>query len=338
MQTNLLIFKLKSVLSNMNKCIIPLTVVASLGLSSCYFNSAGHLFGKAGYKAQAKSEDAKPGQYVYTDGSKYYVDLPRYRVGKPIKTQYSVGEKDKRTEEIRATGDTDVFEIPADFAMYLTGQRQTPTTPSSMTKVDGSVITSTATTKLPIVLPGGSSSVDYKYSSGAAAWWYTAGIFDWLCIDLPITCVENSLVIGGAACLGVGALLFDSGSKSSNGSGSSSDSSDSTPTPSAYLAEIKARADQRGYITVDESSLARRCIRQMHSEAQSKMDDANRLYSSAQNSNYALMSPVERSLVASPSTRMRNARSMASEAQSIEDDADSWEDWLDSMGAAGRIR
>ncbi len=322
----------------MNKCIIPLAVVASLGLSSCYFNSAGHLFDKAGYSAKAKSEDAKPGQFVYTDGSKYYVELPRYRVGKPIKTQYSVGEKDKRTEEIRATGGTDVFEIPADFAMYLTGQRKSPSTPSSMTKVGKDIITTTATTKLPIVFPGGSSSMDYRYSSGAAAWWYTAGIFDWLCIDLPITCVENSLVIGGAACLGVGALLFDSGSKSSNGSGSSSDSSDSTPSPSAYLAEIKARADQRGYITVDESSFARRCIRQMHSEAQSKMDDANRLYSSAQNSNYAMMSSVERSLVASPSTRMRNARSMASEAQSIEDEADSWEDWLDSMGAAGRIR
>ena len=68
------------------------------------------------------------------------------------------------------------------------------------------------------------------------------------------------------------------------------------------------------------------------------MDDANQLYSKAQNSNYALMSPVERSLVGSPSAQMQKARSMASEAQSIEDKADSWEDWLDSMGVDGRIR
>ncbi len=106
------------------------------------------------------------------------MELPRYRVGKPIKTQYTVGEKDKRTVEVRATGGKDVFEIPSDFAMYLTGQKKSPSTPSSMAKVDKSIITKTATTKLPIVFPGGASSLDYKYSSGAAAWWYTVGIFD----------------------------------------------------------------------------------------------------------------------------------------------------------------
>lgn len=37
----------------------------------------------------------------------------------------------------------------------------------------------------------------YKHTSSAAALWYTLGVFDWLCVDLPITCVENSLALCG---------------------------------------------------------------------------------------------------------------------------------------------
>ena len=308
--------------------IIPLAVVASLGLSSCYFNSAGHLFDKAGYKAQAKSEDAKPGQYVYTDGSKYYVELPRYRVGKPIKTQYSAGQKDDRKEEIRATGDTDVFEIPADFAMYLTGQRKSPSTPSSMTKVGKSIITTTATTKLPIVFPGGASSMDYGYSSGAAAWWYTAGILDWLCVDLPITCVENSLATVGVLCM----AYLKTGSTESSSPTISTD----PDQLQANLESVRLAANQRGYMTVEEARYASRCIKDLKQAAKDEIAKANRTYENADS--YARLSSYNTGQYLIRHSVRNNARAQARHAQEVQDAADSWEAWFGAMSSSGRIR
>ncbi len=182
----------------MLKASTIVAMAATLGLSSCYFNSAGHLFDKAGYKAQVDSADAKVGQYVYTDGTNYYVQLPRYRYGKPIVTQMVVGE-DKKEAVAKKTGGVDVFTIPEDFAMYLIGKRNAPAAPSFMTKADENVIKTTATTQIPIVRDGGASKMEYRYSSPNKAWWYTAGVFEWLCVDLPITCVENALAISGFA-------------------------------------------------------------------------------------------------------------------------------------------
>ena len=312
----------------MNKYIIPLAVVASLGLSSCYFNSAGHLFDKAGYSAKAKSEDAKPGQYVYTDGSKYYVELPRYRVGKPIKTQYSVGKKDDRQEKVRATGGTDVFEIPADFAMYLTGQRKSPSTPSAMTRVEKDIITTTATIKLPIVFPGGASSVDYKYSSGAAAWWYTAGIFDWLCVDLPITCVENSLATVGILCM----AYLEMGSTESSSPTISTD----PDQLQANLESVRSTANQRGYMTVEEAQYAARCIKDLEQAAENELAKANQTYENADT--YAGLSNYNTGQYLIRHSVRNNARAQARHAQEVRDATDAWTAWFNAMSSSGRIR
>lgn len=220
----------------------PYLLVLLLGLTSlnsCYFNSAGHLFTKASYKASAKSEDAKPGKKVYFYDSSYYVELPRYRMGKEVLTQYATWHEDKRTEGAQPTGDVTLFRIPADFAMYLTGLASSPSTPSYMIPAKDPDTVKEKGTCYNIVRYGGSSSHSFHYSSPNAAWWYTAGVFDWLCVDLPVTITENALVVAGAAAVGAAAIISGSGTSpsSSNEDNSSANtatyysSSDSSSTP-----------------------------------------------------------------------------------------------------------
>lgn len=176
--------------------LLLLPLLSLFVLSGCYFNSAGILFTKAGYKASSNVADAKVGEVVYTNGANYYVELPRYRVGKPSKIQYSAFEDDRRRVGLQPTGTTSLFQIPADFAKYLTGRASGPKTPSYLVQVkDASAIKGSATNMLPIVRSASPHRLDYQYSSPAAAWWYTAGVFDWLIVDLPVTCIENSLVL-----------------------------------------------------------------------------------------------------------------------------------------------
>lgn len=188
-----------------------------LMLNSCYFNSAGHLFTKAAYMASANSSDAQVGKQVYAYGGDYYVELPRYRVGKKVLTQYEYGRKDERKEEPQPTGDVMLFKIPADFAMYLTGRAQSPSVPNFMTPVaDGSDIKKKADV-YTIVRQGGASSQKFNYTSPNAAWWYTAGVLDWLCIDLPVTITENALYMAFAV---VAIAVADSSSSSRSNSSS----------------------------------------------------------------------------------------------------------------------
>lgn len=175
-----------------------LAIVAALCMlvNSCYFNSAGHLFSKVGYKASANSADAQAGRYVYQYGGEYYVELPRYRQGKPVLTQYSAFERDTRVEGPQTTGDVSMFRIPADFAKYLMGKSKYPSKPSYMIPVYNVAQIKSGAAK-PIVRNGADSQHEFAYISPNAIWWYTAGAFDWLCVDLPMTLIENSLAITG---------------------------------------------------------------------------------------------------------------------------------------------
>lgn len=323
------------------KLKLTIALAASLGLSSCYFNSAGHILDNIGYGALAKAEDAKPGRYVYTDGSKYYVELPRYRTGKRIVTQYFIGDEDNRGIEVTDTGKTDVFEIPEDFAMYLTGKNSSPETPSFMRKVDEKVLTAAAVTRLSIVRPGDSSYVTYKYKSNAAAWWWTAGILDWLCVDIPVTCVENSLALVGvaaASCMG--------GGEKSNASPSGSAEVDSH---FARLREMKKQVDQRGYITKSEFYEAANLLDRVEEIGLAQEKFINEKYNKAQDDQFngnagagLLVSMAGGN--GARTAQMLNARerneamAMGRKVTAWSEEYAKWADWLSALRSTGRVR
>lgn len=160
--------------------------------NGCYFNSAAYLFTQAGYKASANSADIKYGQYVYSYGGEYFVELPRYRQGKEISLQEEFFSKDSRTVEAQPTGEVSMFRIPEDFAMYLTDRAKAPTTPAYMTPVDNADAVKTGERKTAMK-QGEDSSHEFDYSSPLAPLWYTVGGLDWLCVDLPVSIAESAL-------------------------------------------------------------------------------------------------------------------------------------------------
>ena len=197
-------------------------------LSSCYFNSAGHLFGMGAYKASADSADAKVGQQVYMYNDGYYVELPRYRKGKQIVTQYAAWDDEEPKDGLHPTGDKTLFRIPADFAMYLTGRASSPTVPSYMTPVEEEDDIKRRSVTYPIVRNGGTSTHDFNYSSPNAVWWYTAGVFEWLCVDLPVTITENALTATGLALAGVALIVTEMNSDKTTTTNSGTASSSGT--------------------------------------------------------------------------------------------------------------
>lgn len=177
-------------------------LTCSLLLNSCYFNSAGHIFDKASYQAASVTREleANKNQVVYTDGEDYYVELTRFRMGDPVKTQYSAfdQESEDSAPKLEARG-KDMFQIPKDFAMYLTGKAKGPDVPKEMTRIENADWIKSSCTTMPIVKNAGKYAEVWQQKSSAAPWLYMAGGLDWLCVDLPITLVENTLVVAGVA-------------------------------------------------------------------------------------------------------------------------------------------
>lgn len=177
--------------------VIGMGLLMMLSLNSCWFNSAGAFFRQGSYDAQANIMDVAPGQYVYSDGSKYYVELPRYRVAKEYQLLYMPDDdKKERPVVVTRTSQKDLYQIPADFAMYLIGQVNYPDSPSGINRVlpeDEDELRASLTQKYLVVRPksGNSYRYSFEYNSPNAAWWYTAGVLEALCIDLPMSVAVN---------------------------------------------------------------------------------------------------------------------------------------------------
>ena len=220
------------------KKVFTCALALCLFVNGCYFNSAGHLFTKAAYDASANSADTQLGKFVYMYGDEYFIELPRYRQGKKILTQYNAFSDDKRTVGPQPTGEVSMFRIPADFAMFLTGRADAPSTPSYMVPVNNADEVKRGTC-MTITKQGASFTSEFKYSSPNAVWWYTAGVFEWLCVDLPVTITENAIAISGLAALAVLNRLY--------GNSTSSKSKSATPaTPdstASYKEEFKVPSD-----------------------------------------------------------------------------------------------
>ena len=165
-------------------------------LSNCYFNSAGHIFDKASYDALTTTADLRPGHTLYCDGGRYYVELPRYRWDYPVRTQYSAFEdKEERKKKLTKKNDYELVEIPEDYAMYLIGKRNQPTEPSFMKRIGNNTeAIKKRSQTYKIARTPKETLCHFHYNSPSSFGWYTLGVLDWLCVDLPITCTENAIV------------------------------------------------------------------------------------------------------------------------------------------------
>lgn len=176
-------------------------------LNSCYFNSAGHIVDAASHPARVYAEDISVGKQVYTDGDSYYIELPHYRYGKKVVTQYNALDSDSSdSKAVRTYKGMQMFEIPADYAQYLMGKTKKPVSLSYVYPVkNGDAIKRYQS--YPVKVKPAADTADWKYNSPNAPWLYTACVFDWLIVDLPITLLENSLLVTGVtlAILGSGA-------------------------------------------------------------------------------------------------------------------------------------
>lgn len=177
--------------------VSSLLVVALL--NSCYFNSTGRLLDRARYEARASTADLKtaPNPVVYTNGTEYYIELPRYRYGIPVRLQCDLSEQSQEpVSEKRGMG---LFRIPADFAQYLTGQGEGTKEPLFLEEVPNAALIKKQCISIPVVKQAGDKMVSYTYESPNAGLIRVAAPFNWLLVDLPVTIVENGVVIAAVA-------------------------------------------------------------------------------------------------------------------------------------------
>ena len=101
-------------------------------LTSCVTHVSDAFFNKAEYQAYSRPDEILPdkGMHVLTDGKDYYIELQRIRQdNRGDCTTYCGALKDMgfysiRDEEI--SGVKDIFRIPEQHALYITGQSSLP--------------------------------------------------------------------------------------------------------------------------------------------------------------------------------------------------------------------
>lgn len=177
-------------------------------LDSCYFNSTGVLLDKAKYEATATTADlsTQPTPQVYTDGTEYYIELPRYRSGVAPQLHYSAFEQQQDSPAPEKRG-MSLYRIPADYALWLTGKGKKVDNVSFLEEVPDAAVIKSRCSTLPVVKSPGNRTVNYTYTSPNAGLMYVAVPFNWLLVDLPVTAVENAAI---AACVvGVVYLLAE---------------------------------------------------------------------------------------------------------------------------------
>lgn len=168
-------------------------------LSSCYFNSTGRLLDSTQYEARANAADlnVSPNPVVYQNGLNYYIELPRYRYGQPVKLQYSVFDQDSPTEASMEPRGMGMYRISEDFALYLTGQRKKPAELFSMQEVANADEVKMLSRRIPVVKKADDHMVAYSYESPNSGWARAAAPFNWLLVDLPVTVAENAVIVAG---------------------------------------------------------------------------------------------------------------------------------------------
>lgn len=194
----------------------------SFVLSSCYSNTSGMIFDKTSYNAGVKASDIKSGQTIYTDGKNYYTYVPRYRYDMPSYLVNFVGSyrnpditpednkiyvvKKSHEPEISEQG-TQLVQLQPDYARYLMGKGPAPAA-STLTAVDNDVLHKCIDREYTTMTGSDTTLQQFNYSSPNAFWLYTAGVFDFLCVDIPLTCIGNAWYFVGGG-LGVNYVSED---------------------------------------------------------------------------------------------------------------------------------
>lgn len=170
-------------------------------LNSCYFNSTGRLIDNARYEARANAADlnVSPNPVVYQNGSNYYIELPRYRYGNPVKLQYSAFDQESPMEASLEPRGMGMYRITESFALYLTGQGKKPAEQISMQEVTNADEVKRLSRRIPVVKKADDHMVAYSYESPNSGWLHAAAPFNWLLVDLPVTVAENAVIVAGIA-------------------------------------------------------------------------------------------------------------------------------------------
>lgn len=170
-------------------------------LNSCYFNSTARLYDSAEYEARANAADLNtmPNPVVYQNGNSYYIELPRYRYGRPLRLHRSVFDQEQSSGPCLEARGTGMFRIPEDLALYLTGKGGKMTDMFRLEEVPDAGEIKQLSRRMPVVKRMAERHVHYTYHSPDATWLRVAAPFNWLLVDVPVTVAENAAMLAGVA-------------------------------------------------------------------------------------------------------------------------------------------
>lgn len=231
---------------------------SAAALCSCYFNSAGVIMQHAAYEASVDTADVQVGQGVLSDGKAYYLELPRYLAEQKSRRTYVMMDDAHYLEPPYKTAEVSLVQISESFARYLTGREAAePTQPLIIGPVaNEAAVRAAAVTRLPIVREPASQQYRFVYRSSGRLLWYALAAVDWVCVDLPMTCVQNAFFLPLSPLYVLGAtpeekpdhVLFDKEKE---------------------VRRIRESCAMRGYMTIDESQQVRAylvsCTQVLHS-------------------------------------------------------------------------
>ena len=172
-------------------------------LCSCKSNFGYLAFDKAEYKAACNLADVKPGQKVLTKNGKYYLELPRYALSKPLITPlFTINETISAEPEYKMISDqTDLYRIPANYAHNITstgGKAITPEkfelveNPERVKKGAGAMYVK----RMPSTEPVYVCERDVKVED--AAFYDAVGYATTAFVDVPVTVALNAGTIGAS--------------------------------------------------------------------------------------------------------------------------------------------
>jgi len=118
--------------------LTPYLLLGATLLCSCKSNVGYLAFEKGEYTAACNLSDVKPGHQVLTKKGKYYLELPRYVLSKPLITPlFSINETISSKPEYEQISDTtDLYRIPASYAHNITTNKGKAITPDKVELVE----------------------------------------------------------------------------------------------------------------------------------------------------------------------------------------------------------
>ncbi len=184
----------------------PFLITGTLLLSNCQSYIAYQAFDRAEYTAFCDTADIRPEakQVILTDGSHYYMELPRHRrhhrtfdYAECLGSKFHMGEISSPVP-----GETDLYQLPANFARYLTGRSKTQPKQVVLKYVaDAESVRTRCKTELAITraCDVGTSGC-FTYTSPNAGIYKAAG-YPLYVVDTPLT-VAGSIGLAGAFTIG----------------------------------------------------------------------------------------------------------------------------------------